>query len=548
MIECARIHAVARSVVDHADGAESRRKRVGLFAADVRKIGDVDAGADDQVAVDIDRAADPERRHQSIAQIEAAARVLQHAVAHRRRSKRRITGRAAGRERLRPGRRPEKDAAQPAQKRNPGCEFHVVAPSDVVRSTLGHDEVVEAAAVNADSQSRHRRGAPIVAAVEDRKITVVVDHEQQMVLPLLFEARARHRARAPGWITDQDTPVSQALDHHEVAITALVHQHDGRQVFGFELVQGHHEAVRVESARSQEPLDVQQRKTLPGDPGAISVRIHLRERRLLADRIAVLVRQQRGDRRGAATEVVLLVDRVVEARFLQAGHADVVVAARKARHLDGPCQGEARQQRQHQQPDLHCWICTSMIVAFWISTLLPLFWITIGTPTAPEKAPPPMLLNPVLTSSVLVLETPPLSVIRSVIWVPPLRFASASVSTLRPNPATKTVGSAWSATAAGGGDVCAPAAPAHTAMPSRTHPGGNFGRERIGPSLSRALSARAYAYSEADIGAVRVRPAPMADSMTADVQVGLHVDALLQRSEERRVGKECRSRWAAERV
>ena len=43
------------------------------------------------------------------------------------------------------------------------------------------------------------------------------------------------------------------------------------------------------------------------------------------------------------------------------------------------------------------------MVAFWISTLLPLFWITIGNPIALPNASPPMELKPVATFSVVVV-------------------------------------------------------------------------------------------------------------------------------------------------
>jgi len=39
------------------------------------------------------------------------------------------------------------------------------------------------------------------------------------------------------------------------------------------------------------------------------------------------------------------------------------------------------------------------IVAFWISTPLPLFWITIGIPLAPASAPSVIVLLPVTRST-----------------------------------------------------------------------------------------------------------------------------------------------------
>jgi len=76
------------------------------------------------------------------------------------------------------------------------------------------------------------------------------------------------------------------------------------------------------------------------------------------------------------------------------------------------------------------------MVAFWISTLLPVFWITIGKPAAPLKESLLIAFDPVTTWLALLSLTVPLSVILWETSVPPLNVASVLESTLRPSPCT----------------------------------------------------------------------------------------------------------------
>src|SRR6185437_8569279 len=334
-----------------------------------------------------------------------------------------------------------KRAATPSANCHDRCcaVFMSGTRSKAVRAALRHDSVVKPTPIDAIRKHCHGRGAPIVAAVENREIAAVADQEQQMVLPQFFEFGLRDRARALGRIADQHASGGQALDHHEMVITVFVDQHDGRQVRPLQLVQRRDEAVGFEPACHQEALDVQQRKTFLRDLRAIAVREHRRERRLLAHRIVVLVGQQRGDRRRSATEVVLLVDGVAEAQFLERGDGHAIVAARDARELRLARHRNSRQQREQPQSREHsprhgC-NCTLTTVAFWISTLLPLFCITIGRPAALPKAPPPIQFMPVLTFSVEVLDTLPWMLMFWVTLLPPLKAASAAGATLGPKPA-----------------------------------------------------------------------------------------------------------------
>src|SRR3546814_9073399 len=77
--------------------------------------------------------------------------------------------------------------------------------------------------------------------------------------------------------------------------------------------------------------------------------LHLR----LGDRLAVLVRQQRRDRRRTATEVTLLRHGGLEPRFLEAGHVDRVAAVvRHAQAERAGLRARSRGQRKHAARDL----------------------------------------------------------------------------------------------------------------------------------------------------------------------------------------------------
>ena len=48
---------------------------------------------------------------------------------------------------------------------------------------------------------------------------------------------------------------------------------------------------------------------------------------------------------------------------------------------------------------------TLRTVAFWINTLLPVFWITIGSPVIPENEPSLIVFDPVLRWLATLFET-----------------------------------------------------------------------------------------------------------------------------------------------
>src|SRR5690242_6082799 len=340
--------------------------------------------------------------------------------------------------------------------------------SETVRAALGHQGVKKSPAIDASGQHRHRRCTPVVTAVEHREVTMVVDHEYEVIRPRLFEFRFRDRTRALGRIADQHASRKYALDHHEMAVTVLVDQHDRGQARLLQFLQRHDESIGLETQCREKPFDVQQRKPFLADPGAIAMREHRRERRLFAHRIAVLVGEQRGHSRRAATEIVFLVDRVAETSFLERGHVQAVIAARDAGQLRAACpredQPKCEQPGKQRDASIHGCICTFTTVAFWIRTLLPVFWITIGKSAALPNEPPPIQFMQVLTFSVDVSETLPVMVMFSLTSLPPLRFASTELATPEPRPATKGVlADALAGALAGGGHVDGPAAKAPNA-------------------------------------------------------------------------------------
>src|SRR3546814_10580752 len=90
-----------------------------------------------------------------------------------------------------------------------------------------------------------------------------------------------------------------------------------------------------------------------------------------------------------------------EPRFLEAGHVDRVAAAvRHAQAERAGLRARACGQRKHAARDLQdagpapghgvggSTNCTFTAVPFWISTLDPLFWITVVMPAVFANAPP----------------------------------------------------------------------------------------------------------------------------------------------------------------
>src|SRR6185312_1261164 len=406
--------------------------------------------------------------------------------------------------------------------------------SETIRAALGHHRVVQPAAIDTGGKHRHRRRVPVVATVAHRSVATVVDHEYQVVHPDLFELRFRNRTRSLGRISDQHAPCKHTLDHHEVVVTVLVHQHNRRQMRLLQFLQRHDESIGFETQRRQESLDVQQRKSFLADLGPIAVREHRRERGLFTHRKAVLVSEQRGNRRGTATEIVFLVNRVAETFFLQRGDVQAVVAPRDPGELGASRPSKygrhPQQPNKPQQAAFHGCICTFTTVAFWIRTLLPLFWITIGKPAALPNEPPPIQFIPVLTFSVDVLETLPVMAMRSLTLLPPLRLASTELSTPGPRPATAGVTVALSTGAAvvreGGTGFAAKAHSTHAIPTIADVDLQNFPNARISSILHVQRTRSIPTTHPASWGLRPTTRIPRPDSMT-DGEVGLHSDALL---------------------
>src|SRR5690606_7536755 len=191
---------------------------------------------------------------------------------------------------------------------------------------------------------------------------------------------------------------------------------------------------------------------------------HVREHLGLGHRVPVLEGQQRGHRRRAAAEVVLLRHRGPVARRLQADHRQRVRAPVGHAHLRavGPrgargCeQGQAQGRqapRQHGARAGHG-PCPPMrtltAVPFWMSTLAPLFWITVLMPAALPKAPPVTVL-PAPTVPVAVLPpTSPWLSLRTTTRTdsPPRSSPSASPGRASPKPSTGAGASAGASASA----------------------------------------------------------------------------------------------------
>src|SRR5690606_32629768 len=305
-------------------------------------------------------------------------------------------------------------------------DFACTVMADVPRSAPGHDDGLQALAADRGLQRRRRRGAPVARLVEGRQVAPVVHHEQHPVVPQALEVAAPDRARATRRVAHQHAAVAQALDHDEVPVTAVVEQDDRRQALLEQLVQRQFEAVGLEAVRFQVAAHVEQGESLLADPRLVAVGVHLLEDIGFGDRVSVLVGEQGRGRGRAAAEVVLLRHRGPEPRLLEAGQLDRVTAAVGHAHAHrAGMRRRARGQREraangttgagggpHGTGSTN-WTFTA--VPFWISTLEPLFWITVVMPLALANAPPSIAFRPLstfpawlpLTSpSFLVLTTP----------------------------------------------------------------------------------------------------------------------------------------------
>src|SRR6185312_2195696 len=217
-----------------------------------------------------------------------------------------------------------------------------------------------------------------------------------------------------------------------------------------------------------------------------------------------------------------------------------------------------------EQDASHGWNCTLTMVAFWISTLLPVFWITIGKPAAPPKESLLMALDPVTTWLALLSPTVPLSVILWETSAPPLNVANVPESRLRPSPGTsidagETAFTCWPeagkvATAEGGTEGAADtedvdaaaAAPIHVAPPGSNTASQYTGltvcmvvapmtamgsRATTTPPLSTQIAVHGRHDRQNALWSAR-RSTVRGFHLLTDVQVGLDIHALLdQRSD-----------------
>lgn len=89
------------------------------------------------------------------------------------------------------------------------------------------------------------------------------------------------------------------------------------------------------------------------------------------------------------------------------------------------------------------------MVEFWINTLAPLFWMTIGKPVDPLNAPSAIVLAPVDTWVALVLETVPLEMAVELVLAPPRKPARDASLRPRAGAAPKTLRAAVAEAEAG---------------------------------------------------------------------------------------------------
>src|SRR5690606_759312 len=323
--------------------------------------------------------------------------------------------------------------------------------------------------------------------------------------------------RAAGGVADQHAPGAHALDHDEVPVAAVVEQHDRRQPLVQQPVQRHLEAIGLVALRLQVGAHVQQRKSLALDARLVPALVHVAEHVDFADDVPVLEGQQGGHRGRAAAEIVLLRDRGPVARGLQAGHRHRIAAAVGNTHLGrrgtgGAWRYQLRAKAGRQQQDAQRGAgrvhgsgppnCTLTAVPFWISTLAPLFWITVLMPAALPKAPPVTMFRPPTVPTAVLPSTLPwlsTSTTTTLSDSPPRMASRAWPGIAWPKPSTATGSST--------GDASANA----PAMMGITMAG-----------MACPPCQRATRRGPCTRGA---RPCP--DSGTAHVEVGLHGHALL---------------------
>ncbi|WP_449406273.1 hypothetical protein [Massilia phosphatilytica] len=117
----------------------------------------------------------------------------------------------------------------------------------------------------------------------------------------------------------------------------------------------------------------------------------------------------------------------------------------------GAQQGTQQDARQGQGAAHHL-NCRLTMVAFWISTFAPLFWITTGMPDMLANAPVSMLFDPVTTFTALLPETTPLRfalLVAMNVSVPPRECSSLPRSAAGPNPSASAAFAVLSGLAAG---------------------------------------------------------------------------------------------------
>src|SRR5690606_33303395 len=220
-------------------------------------------------------------------------------------------------------------------------------------------------------------------------------------------------ASAQRRVAERDARAVQAFEDDEVPVSLVVDERDGRHSDPGELVERDLDAVGDIAGVLEIALHVEQREALAPDLRLIARRVHPLEDLDLVDRLPVVVGEQRRDRGGPAAEIVLLVQRRAEGDLMtdlldrahrhREGAAGGAEEGRGALGERGWRRGRPQQRSRARGRAGNCakhggsyCICRFRIVEFWMTTVLPEFWTTIGIPLIEENESPLIELLPVV--------------------------------------------------------------------------------------------------------------------------------------------------------
>src|SRR5690554_4632529 len=256
-------------------------------------------------------------------------------------------------------------------------------------------------------QRRPGQPRPVIFCQEARTslIQVAADYKRRAI-PVLFELRHAVSFQAPGRIAHQHLCITDALDHHEMPVTAQGHQRNHRNPhLVADTRQRHSEPIRLITLSLQVTLHIQHRKALLTHLVLIRQRQHIGKYFLLRNRAVVVEVKHRRQRLSATTEIVLLPHHVSETPVLKTAdrYGNITTGSRYQNRTgkNGGPERTAQGTSQHlclnrHSPPPDYWLRRMLIwVLSWITTWLPVFWITVATPLMFWNAWSEIRLSPV---------------------------------------------------------------------------------------------------------------------------------------------------------